>query len=75
MVWLVDTTSMTVKAQPVMLAGAGNDAVVTGGLSPEQVVVCRRHVLNQTRRSSCTSIPRLTSATAAAMASTAMTLK
>jgi membrane fusion protein, multidrug efflux system len=39
-VWLVDTASMTVKAHPVQIAGAdGNDAVVSGGLAPGQVVV------------------------------------
>lgn len=47
-VWLVDRASMTVKAQPVTLAGAdGNDAVITSGLAPGQVVVTAGvHVLN-----------------------------
>ena len=47
-VWLVDRASMTVKAQPVTLAGAdGNEAVITGGLAPGQVVVTAGvHVLN-----------------------------
>ncbi len=40
MVWLVDRDSMTVKLQPVQFAGAdGNDAVVSAGVSPGQVVV------------------------------------
>jgi multidrug efflux system membrane fusion protein len=39
---------MTVKAQPVTLAGAdGNDAVITAGLAPDQIVVTAGvHVLN-----------------------------
>jgi len=47
-VWLVDRSSMTVKAQQVTLAGAdGNDAVITSGLSAGQVVVTAGvHVLN-----------------------------
>ena len=40
MVWVVDRNTMTVKLQPVQFAGAdGNDAVVSAGLSPGQVVV------------------------------------
>jgi RND family efflux transporter MFP subunit len=39
-VWVVDKASMTVKAQPVQVAGAdGNMAVIAGGLMPGQVVV------------------------------------
>lgn len=39
-VWLVDRATMTVKVQPVQLAGAdGNDAVITAGLTPGMVVV------------------------------------
>jgi len=39
-VWLVDRATMTVKVQPVQLAGAdGNDAVITAGLAPGMVVV------------------------------------
>lgn len=47
-VWLVDTASMTVKPQAVQIAGAdGNDAVVTAGIAPGQVVVTAGvHVLN-----------------------------
>ena len=40
MVWVVDRDSMTVKLQPIQFAGAdGNDAVISSGLSPGQVVV------------------------------------
>lgn len=39
-VWLVDRASMTVKAQPIAVAGAeGNLVLVGGGLAPGQVVV------------------------------------
>ena len=47
-VWLVDRGNMTVKSQIVTLAGAdGNDAVISSGLAPGQVVVTAGvHVLN-----------------------------
>ncbi len=39
-VWLLDRASMTVKAQPIVVAGAdGNSVVVSSGLSPGQTVV------------------------------------
>jgi len=39
-VWLVDRPSMTVRAQPVQIAGAdGNEAIVSSGLAPGQIVV------------------------------------
>jgi RND family efflux transporter MFP subunit len=39
-VWLLDKPSMTVKPQPVTVAGAdGNSVVIAGGVSPGQVVV------------------------------------
>jgi RND family efflux transporter MFP subunit len=39
-VWLVDKSSMTVRAQAISVAGAdGNSVVVAGGLSPGQIVV------------------------------------
>lgn len=39
-VWVVDKSSMTVQTQPVQIAGAdGNEAVVTSGVQPGQVVV------------------------------------
>jgi membrane fusion protein, multidrug efflux system len=47
-VWLVDRGNMTVKSQVVTLAGAdGNEAVITSGLVPGQVVVTAGvHVLS-----------------------------
>ena len=47
-VWLLDKDSMTVKTQPVQLAGAdGNEAVITGGLTAGQTVVTAGvHVLS-----------------------------
>lgn len=47
-VWLVDRGNMTVKSQFVTLAGAdGNEAVITAGLAPGQIVVTAGvHVLS-----------------------------
>jgi RND family efflux transporter MFP subunit len=47
-VWLVDRATMTVRTQPVQVAGAdGNDAVVSSGLVPGQIVVTAGvHVLS-----------------------------
>ena len=47
-VWVLDTASMTVKSQPVVIATAdGNDVVVASGLQPGmQVVVAGVHVLS-----------------------------
>ena len=46
-VWLLDTATMTVKLQPVVIATAdGNDVVISSGLAPGmQVVVAGVHVL------------------------------
>lgn len=46
-VWLLDAASMTVKTQPVQLAGAeGNHAIVAAGLAPgQEVVTAGVHVL------------------------------
>lgn len=46
-VWLLDSASMTVRAQPIQVAGAeGNWVVVAGGLAPgQQVVSAGVHVL------------------------------
>lgn len=39
-VWVVDKASMTVRPQPIQVAGAdGNTVVVSGGLNPGQIVV------------------------------------
>ncbi len=47
-VWVLDTATMTVKLQPVVIATAdGNDVVVASGLQPGmQVVVAGVHVLS-----------------------------
>jgi len=47
-VWVVDRTSMTVRQQPVRVAGAeGNDVVLASGLAPGQtVVIAGVHVLS-----------------------------
>lgn len=47
-VWLLDPSSMTVRAQPIEVAGAeGNTVLVAAGLSPGQAVVTAGvHVLN-----------------------------
>ncbi len=47
-VWLVDEASMTVRVQPVAVAGAdANSVVIAGGLSPgQQVVTAGVHVLS-----------------------------
>jgi RND family efflux transporter MFP subunit len=47
-VWVLDRDTMTVRQQPVRVAGAeGNDVVLADGLSPGQtVVVAGVHVLN-----------------------------
>jgi RND family efflux transporter MFP subunit len=75
-VWVVDKASMTVKSQPVTIAGAeGNDAVVSGGLSPGQVVVTAGvHVLNPGQKVKLYVDPGASAAAAAAVA-TSVTLK
>jgi RND family efflux transporter MFP subunit len=67
-VWLVDRDSMTVKSQPVTLAGAdGNDAVITAGLAPGQVVVTAGvHVLNPGQKVKFYVDPGVPASTAAA---------
>lgn len=51
-VWLLDRTTMTVRAQPIQVAGAeGNLVVVAGGLATGQVVVSAGvHVLTPGQR-------------------------
>lgn len=48
-VWVVDKSTMTVKAQPIEIASAdGNEAIVASGLQPGQLVVAAGvHVLSQ----------------------------
>jgi RND family efflux transporter MFP subunit len=77
-VWLVDRASMTVKAQPVTLAGAdGNDAVITAGLAPGQIVVTAGvHVLNPGQKVKFYVDPGAPPVTAASRASgTAVSVK
>ena len=66
-VWLLDGASMTVKLQPVTLAGAdGNDAVITSGLAAGQVVVTAGvHVLNPGQKVKFYVDPTVPSASAA----------
>ena len=75
-VWLVDRQSMTVRAQPVQVAGAdGNDAVITSGLQSGQVVVTAGvHVLNPGQPVKFYVDPGAPSASAAASA-TALSIK
>jgi multidrug efflux system membrane fusion protein len=76
-VWVVDKASMTVKAQPVMIAGAeGNDAVLSGGVAPGQVVVTAGvHVLTPGQKVKLYIDPGAASSAAAAVASTAVSVK
>jgi membrane fusion protein, multidrug efflux system len=76
-VWLVDKTTMTVKPQPVQVAGAdGNDAVVTGGLNAGQIVVTAGvHVLNPGQKVKLYVDPGAPSSAAAAAVATAVSVK
>ena len=75
-VWLVDRASMTVRAQPVQVAGAdGNEAVIAAGLQAGQVVVTAGvHVLNPGQKVKFYVDPGVPSASAAVPA-TAVTVK
>jgi membrane fusion protein, multidrug efflux system len=77
-VWLVDRSSMTVRSQPVQVAGAdGNEAVIAAGLQAGQVVVTAGvHVLNPGQKVKFYVDPGVPSASAATAASaTAVTVK
>ncbi|MFL6663493.1 MAG: efflux RND transporter periplasmic adaptor subunit [Rhizobacter sp.] len=76
-VWTVDKASMTVKTQPVVLAGAdGNDAVISGGLAPGQVVVTAGvHVLTPGQKVKFYVDPGAASAATTAAAATAVSVK
>ena len=76
-VWTVDKGSMTVKTQPVVLAGAdGNDAVISGGLAPGQVVVTAGvHVLTPGQKVKFYVDPGAASAATTAAAATAVSVK
>lgn len=71
-VWVVDRATMTVQPQPVQLAGAdGNDAVITGGLAPGQVVVTAGvHVLHPGQKVRFYVDPGVPTAAASASATT-----
>jgi len=74
-VWVVDKQSMTVKPQPVMVAGAdGNDAVIAGGLNPGQIVVTAGvHVLNPGQKVKFYADPAVAAAAATAAVAAAAT--
>jgi membrane fusion protein, multidrug efflux system len=76
-VWLVDKATMTVKPQPVQVAGAdGNDAVISGGLNAGQVVVTAGvHVLNPGQKVKLYVDPGAPTAAAAAAVATAISVK
>jgi len=71
-VWLVDRASMTVKAQPIAVAGAeGNLVLVGGGLAPGQVVVTAGvHALTPGQKVRWYVEPGLAAASAAASSAT-----
>ena len=70
-VWLVDKASMTVKVQPITVAGAdGNSVVVSGGLSPGQIVVTAGvHALSPGQQVKFYNVAASDAASAAATAS------
>ena len=74
-VWVVDQGSMTVKTQPVQVAGAdGNEAVIAAGLAAGQVVVTAGvHVLNPGQKVKFYVDPSVPSASATA--ATAVSVK
>ena len=77
-VWLVDKSTMTVSAKVVQITGAdGNDAVVSGGVSPGEIVVTAGvHVLNPGERVKFYVDPTApSSATASAEPGTPVTVK
>ncbi|WP_280155603.1 efflux RND transporter periplasmic adaptor subunit [Piscinibacter sp. XHJ-5] len=76
-VWVVDRSSMTVKPQPVLLAGAeGNEAVISGGLAAGQMVVTAGvHVLNPGQKVKLYVDPGAASAPTTAAAATAVSIK
>ena len=76
-VWLVDKQAMTVSSQVVKLAGAdGNEAVISGGLTPGQIVVTAGvHVLNPGQKVKFYVEPGAAAASASARAGTPVTVK
>ncbi|MDP3823143.1 MAG: efflux RND transporter periplasmic adaptor subunit [Burkholderiales bacterium] len=76
-VWVVDSQAMTVTARAVQIAGAdGNEAVISGGLAPGQIVVTAGvHVLNPGQKVKFYVEPGGAAASASARASTSVTVK
>ena len=78
-VWLVDSQAMTVSSRAVQIAGAdGNEAVISGGLAPGQIVVTAGvHVLNPGQKVKFYVEPgaAAASASASARAGTTVTVK
>lgn len=72
-VWLLDGASMTVRTQPVQLAGAeGSQAIVAAGLAPgQEVVTAGVHVLTSGQRVRRYAEPGVVAVPPAARASTA----
>jgi membrane fusion protein, multidrug efflux system len=75
-VWVVDKATMTVASKPVQVAGAeGNEAVITGGVSPGEVIVTAGvHVLNPGQQVKLYSDPTAT-ASAADLKATPVSMK
>lgn len=73
-VWVVDKATMTVSSRPVQVAGAeGNDAVITGGVEPGQVIVTAGvHVLNPGQQVKLYADPTLPSASVSTTAPVAL---
>jgi len=67
-VWVLDPASMTVKAQPVQVAGAdGNEVVIAAGLKPgQEVVTAGVHVLTPGQKVGRYQSPKSTPAASAA---------
>lgn len=76
-VWLVDSKAMTVSSRAVQIAGAdGNEAVISGGLAPGQIVVTAGvHVLNPGQKVKFYVEPGAAAASASARAGTPVTVK
>ncbi|MBL8329859.1 MAG: efflux RND transporter periplasmic adaptor subunit [Rubrivivax sp.] len=72
-VWLLDAASMTVKVQPVVVAGAdGNEVVVVSGLAPgQEVITAGVHVLTPGQKVKRFGAPAAAAAASGAPAGTA----
>jgi len=67
-VWLLDKTNMTVRVQPIVVAGAdGNEVVVAAGLQPGQIIVTAGvHTLTPGQKVTLYGAPRVPAPVAAA---------